>query len=188
MAILKLDLHTHMYEALNFAPPGLATAGRIVDKALQRGLDGLAITDHWETSFAFAIKRIVDEHFADANLLVIPGQELDIFDQQYVELYLPNRKVWRYLCHPGYPSTNHDTPAECWGIEIDNGMHNYQINKRRVEEIAAERNLLLLRNSDAHYLDKLGLYHSLIDWEALLDQASDYSSHYPQWSRPQAVA
>ena len=55
MARVKLDLHTHIREAFNFQSPTSAMAEEVVGIIKDRGIGGIAITDHnnkeWPSSF-----------------------------------------------------------------------------------------------------------------------------------------
>jgi hypothetical protein len=71
------------------------------------------------------------------------------------------------LAHPGYPGNPTNYIHGLNGIEIENGMHNWHIDKATVRELARENHLILLSNSDAHYLRDVGKYYSEITFEDL---------------------
>ena len=98
---LKLDLHTHCFEATSFVPASVDSVGRIVDRIRTCGLDGIAVTDHHNPHYAFRVKEIVEQHF-DNCVLIIPGAEMTMGDDEVVELYLDGGRVFRFLAHPGY--------------------------------------------------------------------------------------
>lgn len=161
---LKLDLHTHCQEATGYAAATPQIVEKILDRVVARGLDGLAITEHWSSRYAYQVKDIMAAHFPDCNLIMIPGKEVDVGPRQIIELYLPNDTTFRFWCHPEFWVV--DIRPDIRGIEVENGMHH--INKERVMEIAADHGLKLLRNSDAHYLEDIGRYYNEIEWEELL--------------------
>ncbi|MBI1987867.1 MAG: PHP domain-containing protein [Nitrospinae bacterium] len=99
---LKLDLHTHCLEAVNFARPEPKTVRRILEAVQAAGLDGIAITDHAEIGdgFAYAAREVVERHFP-GEILVIPGRELRWRTHHLVELDLPEGLTFRFLAHPG---------------------------------------------------------------------------------------
>ena len=165
---LKLDLHTHCYEATGYRAPSLEIVRQIVDQIKARGLDGIAITEHWDKDYGFKVKEIVEQFFNN-EVLIIPGREVDVKEHQEVELYLPNGSTFRFLAHPGYP-VNYYVIEGVQGIEIENGFHRY-IDKERVRELAEEHGLLLLRNSDAHFIRQIGQYYNEIDLEELYARA-----------------
>ena len=53
---LKLDLHTHIWEAFNFQPISLSIVEKVIAEVKSKGIDGIAITDHhnkeWASNFA----------------------------------------------------------------------------------------------------------------------------------------
>ena len=168
---LKLDLHTHVYEATGFAPLTVDIVGKIVAKIKARGLDGIAITDHqgYDSSYAYRVREMVERDF-NGEVLIIPGQELDIKFNHEVELYLPNNLTFRFLAHPGDPFPTEPIIIDnVQGIEIKNREHF--IRKQKVMELAEKHDLLLLSNSDAHYLDDIGVYYNEIDLEELYARA-----------------
>jgi len=167
---MKLDLHTHCYEATGFRPPTLEIVKRIIDQIKAGGLDGIAITEHWDKNYGFKVKEIVEQFF-DNEVLIIPGQEIDIAGrQQDVELYLPNGSIFRFIAHPGYPTSSYII-ENVQGIEIENGLHNWHIDKERVKALADKYDLLILKNSDAHSVERIGQYYNEISLEELCARA-----------------
>jgi len=166
---LKLDLHTHCYEATGCRDPTVEIVKRIVDQIRVRGLDGIAVTEHWDKDYGFRVKEMVEQLF-DNEVLIIPGQEIDVRGQQEVELYLPNGSTFRFLAHPGYPSNSY-TVENVQGIEIENHVHGWEMDKTKIREVAEEHGLLLLSNSDAHYLSDIGRYYNEISLEELYARA-----------------
>jgi len=134
-----------------------------------KGLDGIAITEHYDKDYGFKVKDIVEESFNN-EVLIIPGWEIDIRQRQEVELFLPNGSTFRYLAHPGFPMNSY-TVENVQGIEIENALHNWHIDKQRVRELAEEHNLLLLSNSDAHSIEWIGRFYNEIDLEDLIARA-----------------
>jgi len=166
---LKLDLHTHCFEATAFRAPTVETVKRFVEQIKAKGLDGIAITEHWDKEYAYKVKGIV-ERFFNSEVLIIPGQEIDVMGRQEVELYLPNGSTFRYLAHPGYPLNSYEV-ENVQGIEIENGLHNWHMDKERIRALAEKHDLLLLSNSDAHSVDRIGQYYNEICLEELMARA-----------------
>jgi len=168
---LKLDLHTHCYEAAGSRPPTLDIVKRIVSQVKAWRLDGIAITEHWDKDYGFKVKEMVEQSFG-GEVLIIPGQEIHIKGRQEVELYLPNGSTSRFLAHPGHPN-----PATSYiiddvqGIEIENGLHNWDIDEERVRELADKYDLILLKNSDAHFVAHIGQYYNELSLEELCARA-----------------
>jgi len=163
---LKLDLHTHCYEALGFPEPSIETVGVIIDAARRKGLDGLAITEHYSKRYGLLSREIAQKYFGD-EIIIIPGQEIRVYTQEVVELYMDEGRVFRFLVHPSnlYAFERHEYNIQ--GIEIDNHLHNGYIYKEGVRQLAAQRGLLLLRNSDAHNLEALGSFYNLLSLEEI---------------------
>jgi histidinol phosphatase-like PHP family hydrolase len=165
MAKLKLDLHTHCFEALR-SKPNKDTVKEIVDAIKARGLDGIALTEHENKDYGFKALEIQKTYFPN-EVLLIPGQELITPEASIIELYLSDNYTFRFIAHPYYQFSLKDY-TEIHGIEIENDMHNYHIDKERVQLVARDNNLLLLRNSDAHYLEDIGIFYNELTWEDLL--------------------
>lgn len=165
---LKLDLHTHPGEAEHSLSPTVDMVGRIVAIAKERGLDGIAVTEHQGKEYGYKVKAIVDQYFS-GELLVIPGWERSGWPLEVVELYLPDGAVFKYWAHPGVPRQlgKFDFLADFHGIEIDNPMHQRHIDKNKVRDLARQYDLLLLSNSDAHTLEDIGRYYNEISLEEL---------------------
>ena len=167
---MKLDLHTHCMEAVSFQPFSVELASRILEKIQAKGLDGIAITEHWDRYSGQRIKELVEEYFP-GQALIIPGQEIDVGAYQVVELFLPTGSVFRFLAHPGYVSESTlEKTGPLHGIELYNGFHP-AIPRDKVKALAEEHGLLLLSNSDAHYLDHLGTFYNEISLEELCARA-----------------
>ncbi|MDY6967423.1 MAG: PHP domain-containing protein [Spirochaetota bacterium] len=171
--LLKLDLHTHCYEATESS--SIETVEKIINAVKASGLDGIAITEHADKNYAYKVKEIVEDYFNN-EILIIPGQEIytDLVYIQVVELYLPGDVTFKYIPHPyhiydffryfnGHSYMIH-------GIEIDNYQHDWEmkkLNKDRIYQLAEEYNLMLLSNSDAHSLNNIGRYYNEIELEEL---------------------
>lgn len=163
---LKLDLHTHCYEAAGFAKPTVELVGMILGVVKTLGLDGIAITDHSNKIFAQEVRRIAESHFP-GEVLIIVGQEIEDWPAEVVELYLPSGLTFRYIAHPGYPGDFMAQLPNVHGIEINNGGHNWHMDRERIREIAAKHDLVLLSNSDAHFLEDIGRFYNEINLEQL---------------------
>jgi len=53
---LKLDLHTHCGEATSCLDPTLDIVKKIVAVVKDRGLDGIAVTEHYAKAFGYGVK------------------------------------------------------------------------------------------------------------------------------------
>ena len=175
---LKLDLHTHVWEAFNFQPPSLSIAERVVGQIKSRGIDGIAITDHHNQEWAHEFRELVDTHFP-GEVVILPGWEIEVrppnspFDEYQVsEIFLPKGGVFRIYCHPGYYSPNIIIEDNIHGIEIDNYIHNWHIRKPQVEAIARAHSLLTVEVSDAHNLENIGLRYTEVELAELYRRAA----------------
>ncbi|MBI4295989.1 MAG: PHP domain-containing protein [Chloroflexi bacterium] len=166
---LKLDLHVHVFEEFLPPSPRAITVGsveRIIEKIKAMGLDGIAVTEHDTKEYGYRVKQIVETKFNN-EVIIIPGREVETFSIHYIELDLPwNASTFRFLAHPGYPGEPEQMEM-FHGIEIRNAAHNWHINQQQVMDLAAKHNLILLSNSDAHYLRNIGMCYSEISPEDL---------------------
>lgn len=171
---MKLDLHTHCGEATSLYTPTVAVVRDIVNAVKSRALDGIAVTEHYNRPYGYKVREIVEQQFHN-EILVIPGQEVDKGRLHVVLLYLPGDLIFRFVAHPGYPPVE-DLAAEVddtiHGIEISNPTHDDEIDHELVRRIAMERDLILLRNSDAHFLSDIGRYYNEISINELCDRAA----------------
>lgn len=166
---LKLDLHTHCLEATRFARPSVEVVEKIVSEVRAKGLDGIGITDHYDLEYAYQVMEIVKDHF-DSSILIIPGQEVDRVYQHVIELYPRRDLVFRFVAHPGYPSYRWPDHLDgIQGVEIENG--NWGVSQTLVRQVAEERDLLMLSNSDAHTLQNIGRYYNEIDLDEIISRA-----------------
>lgn len=173
---MKLDLHTHCQEATRFARPDVRVVERIIAAVKEKGLDGIAITDHGNRGYAYQIMEIVEQSFNN-EIIIVPGQELDRVYQHVVELYLPDMSVFRFIAHPGYPTSYWaNNIDDIHGVEINNG--NYPINQEVARDFVDKNGLILLSNSDAHTLSNIGLYYNEIDLEQLCAKANSRGQKY----------
>jgi histidinol phosphatase-like PHP family hydrolase len=91
-----------------------------------------------------------------------------------VELYLPGDVTFRFIAHPGHPYVkNLDSLIDdgIHGIEFRNPLHDEDMDKVRIRELAEKHDLLLLSNSDAHDLSDIGKYYNDIGIEELCARA-----------------
>ncbi len=168
---LKLDLHVHIFEEFMPVSARLITERsvvRLIEKVKSMGLDGVAITEHDHKEYGYRVKEIVDRQFG-GEIIIIPGREVEEFPFHYVELDMAfdGRTSFRFIAHPGYPGNPASGLTKFSGIEIENSMHNWHIDKALVRDLAARNNLALLSNSDAHYLRDVGRCYSEISLEEL---------------------
>ena len=169
---MKLDLHTHCFEGIHISSLELvnpSAVNKIVTAVRDKGLDGIAVTEHYVQEFGFLAQEIVAESF-DNQIVIIPGREIYYHGYHLVELFLPDDIVFRFLPHPIYGEQlekEYDFNV-IHGIEVANSYYDNNIDKQRVRAIAEEYNLLILSNSDAHDLEDIGNYYNEIDLDELV--------------------
>ncbi len=145
-----------------------------------RGLDGIAITEHYTHAYAYEVQEIVRRHFDDA-ILVIPGKEVDkvfigiekgVF--HLVELYLPGDVTFRFVAHPGHPhiaDLGSHIDGDIHGLELRNPEHDHEMDEGMIRRLAQRYDLILLANSDAHSLSDIGTYYNEIEIDDLCARA-----------------
>ena len=171
---LKLDLHTHCGEATSLYTPTLDIVKRIVAAVKAKGLDGIGVTEHYNRAYGYKVKEMVERDLK-SELVIVPGQEIDKGPLHVVVLYLPNDITFRFIAHPGYPPVSDLSSlidSSIHGIEINNPLHDDEMNADAIREVAEKHNLLLLRDSDAHFLSDIGKYYNEIDLKDLCARAS----------------
>jgi len=144
----------------------------IVAVVKARGLDGIAITEHYNKAYGYKVQEMVGHHL-NGEILVIPGREIDKGLLHVIELYLPGDVTFRFIAHPGYPYVR-DLEAQIGGIhgiELRNPLHDDEMDEGRIRELAEKHDLLLLTNSDAHFLSDIGKYYNEIGIEELCARA-----------------
>ena len=175
---IKIDLHTHCFEAIGiFSPESVTplTVEKIIDSVKRKGLDGIAITEHYESYFGFVAQKIVAEYF-DNQVLIIPGHEIYYRRRHTVELFLPGNTVFRFLPHPMDDQIENDFDfGKLHGIEINNSQYNQSMDKPRIRALAEKHNLILLSNSDAHDLNDVGYYYNEIDLDDLINRVRHHT-------------
>jgi len=146
----------------------------------RKGLDGIAVTEHYTSYYGHKVKEIVDTQL-DGKIVVIPGQELGrmLLGRErgvihVVELYLPGDLVFRFIAHPGHPyirDLSQHIDEGIHGIELKNPLHDRDgLKEEHIKELARKHDLILLTNSDAHRLEDIGTYHNEIEIEELCDR------------------
>lgn len=169
---MRLDLHTHCGEGINRSPPTEETVREIVLALRSRGLDGIGITEHYNSAWGFSVKQMVDRLFP-GEILVLPGKETDKGRLHVVELYLPLDLTFRFVAHPGHPRADFasEIDSSIHGIELHNPFHDGEMDEMAIREVARRHDLLLLQNSDAHYVSDIGRYFNEISVEELCARA-----------------
>ncbi|MDY6969293.1 MAG: PHP domain-containing protein [Spirochaetota bacterium] len=171
---LKIDLHTHCMEATGDSKPTVGTVKKIVDQIKKRGLDGIAVTDHDKVDYGYRVKEIVEKYFNN-DVLIIPGQEIQLHREHVVELYLENDCIFRFCAHPYFGSSFEyfleQEGDNLHGVELKNAA--WQLQEDRVREIAEKYNLILLENSDAHSIQEIGMHYNELHMKDLYNRCEN---------------
>ncbi len=155
---LKLDLHTHPFEALGYPKVELASVWQICNEVKRKGLDGIAITEHNSPSLSFRAREIANRE--GMGVIIIPGQERIIARYHIVELYMFGRRI-RILAHP------FEAPPDQANIDaVEIASVRGRFDSPVIMDYVKRKGLFTVSNSDAHYLQEIG-FHS--NWVNPLD-------------------
>jgi histidinol phosphatase-like PHP family hydrolase len=171
--LIKLDLHTHPIEALKeqMGIKGIKDINKQVAEAIVKaiksaGINGIAITEHNNFNHGWVAALEIREHFHRENIIVLPGAEIDLLGQQFLQIYVPDyyrrripffrEKEWFIvLAHPGYynPLIQNEISRVSFDAVEGNSLHG---EFQYAREIARERGLPVITSSDAHTLAGIG--------------------------------
>lgn len=177
---LKVDFHTHTCDDpkdyIDFS------AEELIDRAAERGLDALAITNHNVITFS----RELEDYAAGRGVLLIPGVELTLSNKHVVVLNPDSRKAedLRSLAdlasirhdgsliiapHPFYPG------SRCLKSKLEAHLDFFDavefsffysrfINpNRKAVKIARASGKPLVGSSDCHNIWQVGFTYSLVE-------------------------
>jgi len=171
---LRFDLHVH-----SSCSDGRDGVEAILEAAVAKNLDGIAITDHDSLEGTFLAERIVREK--DLNLLVIPGVEVSTSDGHLLALgvrelppkgrspeetieFVHQRGGIAIVSHP-YHLFRHAMYRipPCDAVEVYNSKYIFGIAnwwaKRRAERLG----LPMVAGSDAHMAKTVGLGVTIVE-------------------------
>lgn len=177
----KFDLHTHPIEALKekMAIKGIGNinkevAAEIIKYIKLSGLNGIAITEHNNFNHSWVASLQIRDHFRGENLVILPGAEIEYKGQQFLQIYVPDfyrrripffkGKEWFFiLAHPGY--YNPIDTAQISQITFD-AVESKSIHGDfpSAESISHEKAIPVIRSSDAHRLEDLGLFNTELEY------------------------
>ena len=178
---LKIDFHTHPIEALRsemnirgIGDINKKVAERIVRAIKDANLDGIAITEHNNFNHGWVTALQIMDYFPHEKLLILPGEEIEGDNQQFLHIYIPDyvrrrapifndREWFLVLAHPGYynPYDAEKFKELKFDAVEQKSLHGeFSVS----EQIAAERNIPTLQSSDAHRLEDIGLSYSEIEY------------------------
>ncbi len=182
---LKVDLHIHTKEDREDRVS--YSAYELIDEAVLRGFDALAITNHDRLTYSPELKS----HAAERELVLIPGVEATIEGKHVLLINMPfqngcynsfedvlRQKAANNLViapHPYFPSpTCLDGQLEAIPHLFDavEHCHFYTCRidfNRQAVRFAQKYRLPVVGNSDAHVLEQFGLAYSLVEAEKTPD-------------------
>ena len=173
MPTLKIDLHIHTNHS-----DSSSTIDEVVKRAKERGLDGIAITDHMNTKAFREIPKELD------GILIIPGVEVESRDCHILvlgvrrapwgNLSLPEITEWArreggaaVLAHPMVPGfrASEETIklARPDAIETSNALVPLARYNRESRELAERLRLPQTGGSDSHRVETVGDMYTLVD-------------------------
>ncbi len=167
---MKIDLHCHTF----FSKDGISSPKKIIEKALKKGLQGIAITDHdttlgWKEAEFWAKKL---------GAFLIFGEEIKTEKGDILGLFLKNEikskepeKVMKeiksqggivVIPHPFHLGVNFKDDLTKYldlidAIEIFNGRQPFSFFDKKAFEFAKRYHLAMVAGSDAHSCFDVGV-------------------------------
>ena len=172
--MLKIDMHVHTRYS-----DSEASVSEVLMEAERKGLDGLAITDHW------TIKGAIEAMKKRGKLIIIPGQEIETKHGEILALGIKNKiraklsiqeTIKRIHAQRGLAIVPHPTiplfsvlneeemktlPLD--GIEVFSAITpipGYFLRKNI--ELARRLRLSMVAGSDSHYAETVGDAYTII--------------------------
>jgi hypothetical protein len=177
----KLDLHTHPIESLKneMGIKGIheiseKVAGVIVKAVKEAGLNGIAITETNNFNHGWVSGLQILDCFQKENIVILPGVELENNGQHFLQLYIPDyyrrripffkKQNWfLILAHPGFYQPLEMNQLN--GIKLDAvESHSRHGNFTLADQISREKNIPVVRTSDARSLSQIGQDYIEVDF------------------------
>lgn len=173
---MKFDLHIHS----NYSD-GHASVAEIIDAAVHRGLDGIALTDHDNMRGIPAARKYIKERKLD--LILIPGVEVTTSEGHLLVLGVeepPKRKLSPEetieaahtlggiadVPHPYHPFRNAiGRIPNADAVEVYNSKHIFGLANGRAWVEARRRHMPMVAGSDSHFAETVGLGVTELDAE-----------------------
>ncbi len=179
---LKVDFHTHTCDDpkdyIDFS------AEDLIDRAAERGLDAVAITNHDDITFSYEL----EDYAIGRGVLLIPGVELTLSNKHVVVVNPGFRKAENFRSlddlaatrndetliiapHPFYPGSRClRSKLEAYLDSFDavefSFFYNHFINpNKRAVETARASGKPLVGSSDCHNIWQVGYTYSLVEAE-----------------------
>jgi histidinol phosphatase-like PHP family hydrolase len=179
--ILKIDLHTHPIEALReqMGIKGIGNINSKVAEAITRaikaaGLNGIGITEHNNFNHSWVASLEILDNFYKENLVILPGTEIDYDGQQFLRIYIPdhyrrrmpffkNQEWFHILAHPGYYHILDTSRFKQLSFDAAEEK-SLQGDFALAEQISREKDIPVIRSSDAHKLEDIGSYYAELEY------------------------
>ncbi|MDM7940383.1 MAG: PHP domain-containing protein [Methanothrix sp.] len=173
---MKFDLHIHS----NYSD-GRASVVEIINAAVRRGLDGIALTDHDNMRGIPAARRYIKEQ--KLELILVPGVEVTTSEGHLLILGVeepPKRKLSPEetieaahalggiadVPHPYHPFRNAiGRIPDVDAVEVYNSKHLFGLANGRAWVEARRRHMPMVAGSDSHFAETVGLGVTEIDAE-----------------------
>ncbi len=191
---LTLDLHVHT----NYSHDGCDSVDKIVDSAISKKLDGIAICDHDTMNGSYAAQKYVADN--ELGLIIIPGIEVTtskghlivlgmgegiergLSPEETIKIAREKEKekkgtVVIIAPHPFHPF-RHSIGNLCMhselgidAIEIFNSRYFFGAANEIARRKAARKNIIAVAGSDAHSAECVGL--ASVEVEVEIEQQSE---------------
>ena len=178
---MRIDLHVHTRER---SPCARSSADQMIRAAIDSGLDGLAITDHdrlvaredlayLNAKYApFRVFGGVEVTTRGEHILVlgVRAERLEHVWWTYPDLhhFVMERDGFLAVAHPfRFNRTQVGVDLDCFpphALEVFSQNTPTRATSR-IADVAAELDVPLLSNSDAHHADDIGDYYNVLDEE-----------------------
>jgi hypothetical protein len=179
---LKVDFHTHTsadpQDYIDFS------AEQLVDRAAERGLDALAVTNHDVITFS----RELEDYAAGRGIILIPGIEMTLSNKHVVVVHPQFRKPEHFRSlddlaairdegnliiapHPFYPGSRClRTKLEAYldsfdAVEFSFFYSRFINPNKKAVKIAGASGKPLVGSSDCHNIWQVGFTYSLVQAE-----------------------
>ena len=193
---LTLDLHVHT----NYSHDGCDSVEKIVDSAMSKKLDGIAICDHDTMNGSYAAQKYVADN--ELGLIIIPGIEVTTSKGHLIVLGMEEGiakglSLWEAIRiarqrekekenkgtvviivpHPYHPFRHSigdlcvHSELDIDAIEIFNSRHFSGVANEIARRKAARRNIIAVVGSDAHSAECVGL--ATVEVEVEIEQQSE---------------
>lgn len=177
---MRFDLHIH-----SSCSDGRDNVRAVLEAAVRRGLDGIAITDHDTLRGWMVAREIIRDR--GLNLILIPGVEVSTAEGHLLVLGIEELPAKRrpledtleqahdlggiaVVPHPYHPFRHSlgRIPA-CDAVEVYNSRHLFGMANARARWVAKKRGLPMVAGSDSHYAKTVGLGVTRIEGESAED-------------------